>query len=1092
MASTTEGKVHNIDKPGDIAKLVKLAKSSGDARAVAEEKAQVEKIVIGPSPGSEAKGWGDAALGGLAEVDWATFPKLTHLYLWSVPHLTAIKGLPEALQCLDMRGCTGLVRLPKLPASLETLVTDGCTALKNAGSHELNLPALTDLSMRDCPNIEPAFVHVMIEKARNLRLLDVSGSRTLATLPAWPPHIEVARFKGCASLEKLPGGPAAGWPEKLRRIDLSGTAITSLPPLSASLDHVDLTGLRGRGLGTTELWPRKADAERPRPRTLYLHRSGLLVPPVAEQGEDAEDNVARSFRGFHEDIDLVGRVESRRCKILLVGNGNAGKTTLAYVLRGLDPDHGEGSTHGIRFYPYVDPGDPGTKRLMWDFGGQEIYHNAHRIFIKAGTVFLVVWNPLAPETATAGKGGVFEDLRRPPRYWIDMIRLACPNARICLVCNPFTTPGASVTTAPTEVAAVEDRFRTQARVELGDLFDTLDFFVCNARSHDALTGVAAWLNKTVAEIVSSQGTAVPAHWKVAEAMVDEWIANPIGGPAAGVREPTTQAGDAGHDGKLRPPTNPVRIIPDTEFANCLTAAIRGRVTPADRTGLDRLVKQVDDGQFTLTATNVDGRGADRTRRTLDFLTHSGLVYWNPAALADRVVIDQKWFLDGVYAVLQRPLTDDDHNEVWSALSTDPIFTRERLAKLVWDRPGTVPRYSVDEQELLLDFMEKMGLCFPLVEGARAWTGVTSYVSVQHLRKDADAPVAAYFDAKFSGEGAFTRGEQRIDSLHVGLWEQALAWLGRTFGGDGRYAEDVVVIERNKAKQSILVRCTIDSRGIGGTIEVRVSGPDPRDVKAEEKLCKDVLDDLVVLCSPESTKASRTKVEQKQDSAGGRSEEPRVFISYAWNPKTELEKRLFGMNENLPEGYEAPVDSLRAALQKRAVSLWWDRLAFQDPQLELDSFLNRVTQADIVLVCHSQRYWTRPYCMFELKSAVYAALRESSKRATIVFVGLADDCSLDNVDFLSEYISQWRVQEPKEVVIPISADLVKPVECQAFRDEVATLLESHLQKKLQSTHARYKERKLEIASCEAIADWFVETHVRRKGEAGIADPSVRLD
>jgi hypothetical protein len=1077
-------RVWNIDSLEQVDAFIRFAKSKD------EKKALVEKIVIGPSPGSDAEQqWNQKSLAALSEVEWSTFPKLTHLYLWSLGELTALKPLPERLQCLDVRGCAKLESLPTLPASIETLVTDGCAALVNAGPHPLDLPALTALSMRNCPNLEPAFVYLMIEKAPNLRLLDISGSPSPPRLPAWPPQIEVARFKGCSTIEHLPDMKRTGWPKKLRRLDLSGTAITTMPPLSATLDHVDLSSLNGPGLGATDLWPRRVDVAKPRPRTLYLHGSGLLVPPVSEQGEDSEDNVARRFRGFHDDVEIVGRAESRRCKILLVGNGHAGKTTLAFALRGLDPDHGLGSTHGIRLYPYKVPGDDGTTRLIWDFGGQEIYHNAHRIFMQAGTVFVVVWNPLAPATAKAGRGAIFEDVRRPPCYWIDMIRMACPNARIALVCNPFDAAATGESGAAVDLTASEARFRGLARSELGDAVDHVTFHLCNARDGTAITGIATWIGQAVGEVVESQGTAVPAHWKVGEAMVQGWVEGLLG--SSGQSESSEPSADGNSTAVSADPGNPTavpppRVMTAADFASRLTAEISRRRTSATEAGHDKLLEALDTGKLVLTTDPENGRPNDQVRRTLDFLTHTGLLYWNPNALGNQVIVDQKWFLDGVYAVLQRPHAEEVENEVFAELSSDPVFTRRRLADLVWDRPGITPRYTADEQELLLSFMERMGLCFPLVRGDRAWSGVTSYVSVQHLQSDADRPVSPGFDARFPHAANFTQGVRRIDALHVGLWERALSRLGSIFGRDGRYAEDVVFIERNKDNRAILVRCTIDPSGIGGTIDVRVGSPDPRDLAAERKQCDGLLGQLAELCDQKTTNSKREAIARGDPPGGGRSEAPRVFVSYAWNPKTAEERKLFAEVDSLPDGHEAPVDHLCRELDRRMVKLWWDKREYADPKTRLNEYLSRAERADVVLVCHSDRYWTRPYCMFELTKAAYAFFDDRGCVPSIVFVPLSECNALTDAEkILLPHINRWSESDSTNAGISIPADLIEPALAPVFRKRVVAFLNYDLRRMLQTDGARYLG-KLTVANSAEVAEWFVEHHVRTREKAIAAE------
>ncbi|MEM6261911.1 MAG: COR domain-containing protein [Bacteroidota bacterium] len=86
-----------------------------------------------------------------------------------------------------------------------------------------------------------------------------------------------------------------------------------------------------------------------------------------------------------------GKAKDREAKVLLIGNGGVGKTVLANCLMGKPFDPEWKSTHAIsvkRFeqedYPYV--------LNLWDFGGQDIYHATHRLFMQSNTVYLALWD----------------------------------------------------------------------------------------------------------------------------------------------------------------------------------------------------------------------------------------------------------------------------------------------------------------------------------------------------------------------------------------------------------------------------------------------------------------------------------------------------------------------------------------------------------------------------------------------------------------------------------------------------------------------------------------------------------------------------
>ena len=58
---------------------------------------------------------------------------------------------------------------------------------------------------------------------------------------------------------------------------------------------------------------------------------------------------------------------------------------------------------------------------VWDFGGQDIYHGTHALFLKSRAVFLIVWDRLTEQQPTYREGDLeFEHL--PLQYWLDYVR----------------------------------------------------------------------------------------------------------------------------------------------------------------------------------------------------------------------------------------------------------------------------------------------------------------------------------------------------------------------------------------------------------------------------------------------------------------------------------------------------------------------------------------------------------------------------------------------------------------------------------------------------------------------------------------------
>ncbi|MEP0906429.1 ADP-ribosylation factor-like protein [Leptolyngbya subtilissima ST-M1] len=86
-------------------------------------------------------------------------------------------------------------------------------------------------------------------------------------------------------------------------------------------------------------------------------------------------------------------------KLVLIGEGDVGKTTLLKALTGKNPQAGEQTTHGISIdiqalsLPHPDKTDTQLKFNAWDFGGQEVYRVTHQFFFSKRSVYLLLWEP---------------------------------------------------------------------------------------------------------------------------------------------------------------------------------------------------------------------------------------------------------------------------------------------------------------------------------------------------------------------------------------------------------------------------------------------------------------------------------------------------------------------------------------------------------------------------------------------------------------------------------------------------------------------------------------------------------------------------
>jgi len=180
------------------------------------------------------------------------------------------------------------------------------------------------------------------------------------------------------------------------------TALTTL-----DLDGNQLTGLPAQLAGLLE------------GKALVRLDGNPLDDPLPELAERGPAELATYLRSLY---DAKPQYEA---KMVLVGEGNVGKTSLVAALRGENFVAERPTTHGIEISPLVVR-HPSVEADMtvraWDFGGQEVYRVSHQFFLTRRALYLVVWN---------ARQGQEHDEVEP---WLRRIRLrAGPDARTLVV-----------------------------------------------------------------------------------------------------------------------------------------------------------------------------------------------------------------------------------------------------------------------------------------------------------------------------------------------------------------------------------------------------------------------------------------------------------------------------------------------------------------------------------------------------------------------------------------------------------------------------------------------------------------------------------
>jgi internalin A len=287
----------------------------------------------------------DGRVAKLSVLDWAQVPD------W-VTNLTSLTAL--------LLGGNRLTRLPETIGNLTELATAhlGGNDLAELPDTVGNLAELSELYLYEN---QLTRVPKTIGNLTNLTKLDLHGNR----------------------LTRLP--ETIGNLTNLTELDLHGNRLTRLPETIGNLTNLTELDLHGNRL--TEL---PVGLAKILGRSLHLQLEGNPLgdplPELVQRGNVALADYLRS---------LPGAGTKYEGKLLLVGEGNVGKSSLVAALKGDRFVVGRPTTHGIEIsaiqfrHPKLDLD---MTLRAWDFGGQEVYRVSHQFFFSTRALYLVVWH----------------------------------------------------------------------------------------------------------------------------------------------------------------------------------------------------------------------------------------------------------------------------------------------------------------------------------------------------------------------------------------------------------------------------------------------------------------------------------------------------------------------------------------------------------------------------------------------------------------------------------------------------------------------------------------------------------------------------
>ena len=291
-------------------------------------------------------------------------------------------GNLTTLTTLNLSG-NRLAAVPESLGNLTALTTLDLSRNRLAAVPE-SLGNLTALTTLDLWGNRLALAQEWLGNLTALTTLDLSGNR-LAAVPE-----SLGNLTALTTLN-LSRNRLAAMPESLGNLtalttlNLSGNRLAAVPE---SLGN--LTALTTLDLSTNQLTALPL-------RLVDLLAGGLLpvlggnplADPLPELAARGAAELATYLRSLY---DAVPQYEA---KLLVVGEGNVGKTSLIAALRSAPFVEGRPTTHGIEITLLtIHDSQAGREMTLrgWDFGGQELYRVTHQFFFTHHALYLVGWN----------------------------------------------------------------------------------------------------------------------------------------------------------------------------------------------------------------------------------------------------------------------------------------------------------------------------------------------------------------------------------------------------------------------------------------------------------------------------------------------------------------------------------------------------------------------------------------------------------------------------------------------------------------------------------------------------------------------------
>ncbi|BAY88950.1 Miro domain-containing protein [Microchaete diplosiphon NIES-3275] len=221
-------------------------------------------------------------------------------------------------------------------------------------------------------------------------------------------------YLGSNQLSSLP--PEIGQLVNLRSLYLSSNQLSSLPLEIGQL--VNLQSLYLRSNQFSSLPPEIGQLVNL--QTLELEDNELITLPP-----EIRENGLRAILNFYKQQLEQESEDLYEAKFLIIGEGGAGKTSLAKKIKNesYELQQDEKSTEGIEVirWDFIQPNGKDFRVNIWDFGGQEIYHQTHQFFLTKRSLYALVADTRKENTDFY--------------WWLKVVELLSENSPVIIIKN---------------------------------------------------------------------------------------------------------------------------------------------------------------------------------------------------------------------------------------------------------------------------------------------------------------------------------------------------------------------------------------------------------------------------------------------------------------------------------------------------------------------------------------------------------------------------------------------------------------------------------------------------------------------------------